>query len=109
METNQSYKIVNGFSYLSILFLPIIFPLIVWLLAGDRAEMRYHAIRAFWLHLIPTLLTMISVILIGSVGLFTGNAAHVGWLSIILIGVLAIVSFVLFIYNIVKAVQIFIS
>ncbi|KRL55380.1 hypothetical protein FC70_GL000976 [Paucilactobacillus oligofermentans DSM 15707 = LMG 22743] len=50
-----------------------------------------------------------AVISLGTVGLFTNNVAHVGWMSIILVGILAIVSFVLFIYNIVKAVKIFIS
>ena len=109
METNQANKIVNGFSYLSILFLPIIFPIIVWLLAGDRKEMRYHAVHALWLHVIPVILSIMAVITLGTVGLFTNNVAHVGWMSIILVGILAIVSFVLFIYNIVISVKIFIS
>ncbi|MDE3840111.1 hypothetical protein C0966_12215 [Bacillus methanolicus] len=49
METN---KILSSLSYFSVLFAGILFPLIVWLAAEDE-EVKGHAKKAFFSHLIP--------------------------------------------------------
>ncbi|WP_262338673.1 hypothetical protein [Lactiplantibacillus plantarum] len=46
-------RVINALSYLSILFLPVLFPLIVWLLTSTNPEAHRVAGRAFWLHLLP--------------------------------------------------------
>ena len=49
-DNNLTDRIVNTLSYLSILFLPVIFPLIVWIIAksSDRPTIAKNARYAFW-------------------------------------------------------------
>ena len=46
-------KILAALSYFSVLFAPILFPIIVWIV-GD-AETKPHAKRALWTHIIPSI------------------------------------------------------
>lgn len=102
-------KIVNGFSYISILFAPILFPLIVWVLSGTNTDMKGHAQRALWLHILPVILTIVAFILVGSTGLLTNNAEHTGWVTVILFGIVALVDFGLFIYNLIVGLKIWLA
>ena len=105
----QNNKILSGFNYLSILFAPFIFPLIVWALTNKCTENHYHAGRALKLHLLPTLLTLIVFIVIGGVGALTNShGATVGTAMPLLI-VVAIVDVVLGIYNIYYGIKVMIG
>ena len=50
MQSSTTSRIVNFLSYLSILFLPVVFPLIVWIIARARDDpsIPKNARKAFW-------------------------------------------------------------
>ncbi|WP_425467100.1 DUF4870 domain-containing protein [Pseudalkalibacillus caeni] len=93
---NNGEKILAALCYFSVLFAPFLLPLIVYFVAGDK-EVSYHARKAFVSHLVP----FISILLV----VFFLFGQHVGWIigAFILFGVL---NFVIFIWNIVKGIQV---
>lgn len=93
-------KVVNALSYISIIFAPFLFPIIVWFLSRDDPEMHHHAGRAAWLHLIPIVLTIIALIASGVIGLTTNDSTITGGTSLLLLSLVAIVDLVLYVYNI---------
>lgn len=106
-------KVLDGLSYISILFAPFFFPLIVWLLTGKNTTSHYHAGRAFKLHLLPVVLTVLLAIIIGGFGLAFGNSdaamQSLGVGSLIFMGIVLIVDFALAIYNIYYGIKVFLS
>ena len=46
-EPSTSLKLMAALSYISYFFLPVIFPLIVWIVASNRPFVKKHAKRAF--------------------------------------------------------------
>ncbi|WP_137597561.1 DUF4870 domain-containing protein [Paucilactobacillus kaifaensis] len=109
MDYNARNKIINGLSYLSILFLPVIFPLIVWIVGGNQADIRHHASRAFWTQLIPAILAIILIVIGAVYGFITNNIQSTSWLFIGMLAIVGLISVGLFLYNIVKAIQVFID
>ena len=109
-DNNLTDRIVNTLSYLSILFLPVIFPLIVWIIAksSDRPTIAKNARYAFWSQLLP-LLYVIGATLFFSV--FSLNPAnfHGGALFGILLTFALLLALLLFIYNIAMAVKMLIG
>ena len=105
-DNNLTDRIVNTLSYLSILFLPVIFPLIVWIIAksSGRPTIAKNARYAFWSQIFP-LLYVIGAILVFSV--FSLNPAnfHGGALFGILLTFALLLALLLFIYNISMAVK----
>ena len=99
-DNNLTDRIVNTLSYLSILFLPVIFPLIVWIIAksSDRPTIAKNARYAFWSQIFP-LLYVIGAILVFSV--FSLNPAnfHGGALFGILLTFALLLALLIFIYN----------
>ncbi|KRN50006.1 hypothetical protein IV84_GL001328 [Pediococcus damnosus] len=102
-------KLLSSLSYLSILFLPVLFPLIVWLLTANRPETHRNALHALLLHILPTLLILTFIVLAGVHGLITKNAQSTGWFIIILIGLGAIIVLALTIYSIYKGIKILVD
>ena len=109
MENSTRNKIINGLSYLSILFLPVIFPLIVWIVAGKQADIRHHAVRAFWTQLIPVILGIGQLVIGATYGFITNDLQSTSWLFIGMLAIVVLISVILFLYNIVKAIQVFIA
>ncbi|WP_432774830.1 DUF4870 domain-containing protein [Limosilactobacillus reuteri] len=109
-DNNLTDRIVNALSYLSILFLPVIFPLIVWIIAksSDRPTIAKNARYAFWSQIFP-LLYVIGAILVFSV--FSLNPAnfHGDALFGILLTFALLLALLLFIYNIAMAVKMLIG
>ena len=54
---NNNADIVSGLSYLSIFFLPIIFPIITWIAGRKNKEVVSNSKMALLLHIIPVALT----------------------------------------------------
>lgn len=107
MESNNiSTRIVNALSYLSILFLPVIFPLIVWIIAraSDDPSITKNARKAFWSQLFP-LLYIIFAILAISLSSFSSFITHTGALVGVLLSFALLFALLLFIYNIAMAVK----
>ncbi|GAA3622281.1 DUF4870 domain-containing protein [Secundilactobacillus similis] len=93
-------KVVNALSYISIIFAPFLFPIIVWFLSRDDPDMHHHAGRAAWLHLIPIVLTVIVLIISGVVGVATNDSVSTGGTAFFLLLLAGIVDLVLYVYNI---------
>lgn len=55
--TNER-KILRGLSYISVIFAPILFPILVWIFTPQGSVTRDTAKHALWLHIIPTLLSI---------------------------------------------------
>lgn len=109
-DNNLTDRIVNTLSYLSILFLPVIFPLIVWIIAksSDRPTIAKNALLCILESNFP-LLYVIGAILVFSV--FSLNPAnfHGGALFGILLTFALLLALLLFIYNIAMAVKMLIG
>lgn len=107
MDTN---KILRSGSYLSVIFAPIIIPIVVWILSSDKQVIK-DAKHALWLHLIPA---MAGILIIGLIGLAYGmfDGGHGGTLTgiivVLLVILLAAVLLGMYIYNIVVGLRILI-
>lgn len=112
MDTEN--KFLSSLSYLSIFFLPIIFPVVVIALTSNINHPAAHrnAITAFWLHLVSFLLVPLAFgIGVGATvhgvtasGLPVGSIIAFGFVGLIGIALLA-----LFIYNIYRGVKIWVE
>lgn len=109
MPSSTNEKILCCLSYLSILFLPVIFPLIVWIVATNHGDaVTYHAKRAFWSQVFPAIYVFASLIIYLVAGA-TGMAAirnAGGWLFGILLVLALLISLLLYIYNLAMAVRV---
>ena len=74
-EPSTSLKLMAALSYISYFFLPVIFPLIVWIVASDRPFVKKHAKRAFWSQLLPAICALVFLIVI-SVNYFVGMVKY---------------------------------
>ncbi|ERL66020.1 DUF4870 domain-containing protein [Schleiferilactobacillus shenzhenensis] len=104
----EEHKIVNGLSYLSIIFAPILFPLIVWVVADNGSDMVATAKRALLLHLIPTALTIVLAIFFIPVAITGGNMAT-SIVGIVLVAAAFAIDLAMVVYNIVLGVKILIA
>ncbi|MFE6139470.1 DUF4870 domain-containing protein [Bacillus sp. NPDC057893] len=98
-------RLLAAFSYWSVLFAPILFPIIV-LIIGEP-ETKKHAKRALWTHIIPSIATFIALIVLGIMG--TGSQepdVTLGIGAIIAVCICSIISLYFFIWNIVKGIKV---
>lgn len=112
-------RIIAALAYISILFMPVIFPLIVWIIGSANRFVKHHAKRAFWSQLIPALVALILFTILGAIGTTGGQVSlgnsvgHVflsmGWLAVTLCAVTLLVALASYIYNIAMAVKIFVE
>lgn len=108
-EPSTSLKLMAALSYISYFFLPVIFPLIVWIVASDRPFVKKHAKRAFWSQLFPVIWVLALAIVIGLVGAFSSSSISWGWLSITLIAITCVIALISLIYNVVYAIRVLIN
>lgn len=110
MDNNSlTNRIVNTLSYISILFLPVIFPLIVWIVAGpDHPNIKHHAKQAFWSQIFP-LIYGIFAILVLSLSAWNSALPHLGVLGGILLTFALLLALLLYIYNIAMAIKMLIG
>ncbi|MCY9530295.1 DUF4870 domain-containing protein [Paenibacillus alvei] len=98
-------KVISALSYWSVLFAPILFPVLAWIV-GDSVT-RSHAKRALWTHLIPSIAVIIAVMLFGLIGVSVrdiGVAWGIG--AIIAFCVCGVISVYYFVWNIIKGIQV---
>lgn len=105
-ETSTSLKLMAALSYISYFFLPVIFPLIVWIVASDRPFVKKHAKRAFWSQLFPVIWVLVLAIVIGLYGAFNTYSISWGWMSITLIAVTCVIVLTSLIYNVACAIRV---
>lgn len=100
MDNKLGQRIVSALSYFSIFFLPVVFPLIVWIIAKYQGfeEVRKNAVKAFWSQIFPVLYIIAVFVVIGAANM--QNLAHLGGLFSILAAFALLLTLVLLIYNI---------
>lgn len=108
-EPNTTQKLLAALSYISYFFLPIIFPLVVWIVGADRAFIKSHAKRAFWSQLIPVIFILVLLLAIGITGSFNPSSISWGWMTIALVAIVGIVTLISLIYNLVNAVRVLVD
>ncbi|PGB02018.1 DUF4870 domain-containing protein [Bacillus toyonensis] len=87
-------KILAALSYWSVLFTPILFPIIVWIMGNT--ETQTHAKQALWTHIIPSITACIGVVVI----------LILGTKGFIIAGICGIISLYCLIWNIVKGIKV---
>ncbi|MBO1581950.1 DUF4870 domain-containing protein [Bacillus sp. XF8] len=98
-------KLLSAFSYWSVFFAPILFPIIVWIIGED--ETKSHAKRALWTHIIPSIAAFVGMIVVGIMGLGSNQPdVTLGIGAIITLCICGIISLYFFIWNIVKGIQV---
>lgn len=98
-------KLLSAFSYWSVLFAPIFFPVIVWIF-GD-SETKNHAKNALWTHIIPSITTFIALTVLGIMGVGSSEPdVTLGIGAIIAVCICSIISLYFFIWNIVKGIKV---
>lgn len=107
--TTFSQKLLCFLSYISILFLPVILPLIIWIVANNSdATVASHAKRAFISQLFPAIYLIVVALIYMVMGL-SGMAVirqAGGWLAGLLLVLALLISLVLYIYNLAMAVRV---
>ena len=100
MDNIFGQRIVSALAYFSIFFLPVIFPLIVWIIAKYQGfnEVRKNAVKAFWSQIFPLLYMIAIFVIIGAANM--QNLAHLGGLFSILAAFALLLALVLLIYNV---------
>lgn len=104
----SSNKLVSGLCYLSILFAPILFPLIVWIVSTEE-EVTSNAKKALWLHVLPFLLTIVGLFVLFFFGIATTSEEFLTGTALMIVILIGIFDFFLFFWNIVKSIKIFLS
>ncbi|MBD7894811.1 DUF4870 domain-containing protein [Limosilactobacillus sp. Sa3CUN2] len=101
-----SKRIIGALSYLSILFLPVIFPLIVWIVAGpENPWVKKQAKVAFWTQIFPLIYIIFSLLFI-SVAAWHSMVVNLGAFSGVLLTFALLIALILYIYNIAMAVKV---
>lgn len=95
---------LNGLSYISILFAPIIFPIVVWIVSKDKI-VEYHAKRALLLHLVPGISGFVMVSGLTSAGLLYNNQTSFSGIILVTIAIFLIINLVIMILVIVFGVK----
>lgn len=106
--TNE-HKVLRGLSYISVIFAPILFPILVWIFTPQVSVTRDTAKHALWLHIIPTLLSIFIFMIIGGVGFFTNSINATSAVSLILLLVAMVVDIGMVVYNIYTGIKIITS
>lgn len=98
-------KILSSLSYFSLFFAPFLFPLIVYFLTEH--ETKRHAKRAFISHIIPLVLIVLAMIIIIIVDV---NSVETSPIFLILwMIVTAIITLVMYIWNIIQGIKVLIN
>lgn len=111
-NNNLSERLINALSYLSILFLPVVFPLIVWIVAknsdGAAPSIVKNARYAFWSQIFPALYVLAAILVFSVLSIDIAHA-HTGALFGILLTFALLIALLLFVFNIAMAVKMIIG
>ena len=100
METK---KIISSLCYFSVLFVGGVFPLVVYF-ASEELEIKTHAKRAFFSHIVP-LITIPIAVLAAYFGI-TGNESALIYIIIPAVLICALLTFSVLIWNIVQGIKV---
>ena len=110
---NQSTtsRVLSGLAYLSILFLPVIFPLIIWIVDRQDSYVKHHAKAAFWSQIFPAiyvLVTLLIFFIMGASGVEQIRSAG-GWIFATLTVFALLIALLLYIYNLAMGISVLIK
>lgn len=108
-ESNTTQKLLAALSYISYFFLPIIFPLIVWIVGVDHPFIKKNAKRAFWSQLLPIILGLVCLLVIGISGSFNYSNISWGWMTVTLVAIVCLVALASLIYNVASAIRVLVD
>ncbi|SMG18924.1 DUF4870 domain-containing protein [Paenibacillus aquistagni] len=97
-------QVLSSLCYFSIFFAPFLFPLLIWLIADN--EVKDHAKKALWSHIVPTIVLIIGMITSFSVGIGSESAVWVSILLVVTYGLFILIWLYYFIWNIVKGLRV---
>lgn len=101
----NDHRLLRALSYISVLFAPIIFPLIVWMVSDAGSETQADAKNALLLHIIPGIVAFGGMIMIGITG-FTSNSVPITTgVTIPIMIVIVVVDLGLVVYNLYKGIK----
>ncbi|PEB54074.1 DUF4870 domain-containing protein [Bacillus pseudomycoides] len=100
----KANNILSSLSYFSIFFAPFLLPIIIYFVAEE--EVKYHAKKALWTHLIPFVTLIIGLAISGAVGFSTLGENALGIAVIGTFVIAFILSIYYFIWNIVKGIRV---
>lgn len=104
-------RVLSCLAYLSILFLPVLFPLIVWIVDRQDQYVARHARAAFWSQLFPALYVLVALLtftILGAAGVEQIRQSG-GWIFGILTVIALLLALVLYIYNIAMGISVLIK
>lgn len=110
-EPSTTSRILSCLSYLSILFLPVLFPLIVWIVDRQDHYVNHHAKMAFWSQLFPAIyvsVCLLAFFILGASGMYHARAVG-GWMLGIFLSLALLISIILYIYNIAMGISVLIK
>lgn len=110
-QPSTTSRVLSGLSYLSILFLPVLLPLIVWAMDRQDHYVRHHAKVAFWTQIFPAIYVLVALLIffiMGASGVEQIRAAG-GWILGILTTFALLAALILYIYNIAMGISVLIK
>ncbi|AJS57875.1 DUF4870 domain-containing protein [Paenibacillus sp. IHBB 10380] len=96
-------KILSSLCYFSIFFTPFLFPLIVFFVAEE--DVKYHAKKALWTHLIPYAALIAGLVASGVIGLSTQTETAMVMGIIVAYIIFAVIGVYFFVWNILKGIK----
>lgn len=91
-----SDKFLSSLCYFSVFFAPFLFPIMVWILTKD--EVRYHAGKALWTHIVPYICIASGLITIA----FTGTSP----MTFSIIAVFTVIGIFYFLLNFIRGISV---
>ncbi|WP_143461574.1 hypothetical protein [Levilactobacillus enshiensis] len=107
------HRVINGLNYLSVIFMPVGFPLLVLITSAFTPlapDIRRSARHALFLQLLPFISFIVFMLSLGGLSIFTSVDSRllVGG-SFLVTALLILISIGLYLYNIYRAIRIFAS
>ncbi|MFP5162965.1 DUF4870 domain-containing protein [Staphylococcus equorum] len=104
-NSTQSERLLSALSYFSVFFAPLIFPIVIWVLADKPVSI--HAKKSLLYHILPYILIVIGSAILGYSGMVSSTAVSV---ILLLIGFIALIGAIYFIiYNLYCGIKILIN
>lgn len=95
-------RVLSSLCYFSIFFAPFLFPIIVYFLS--QGDVKYHAKKSLWTHLIPYIIFAIGIAGSGLLGINGWN--HSGPVLVATYVISLIIGIYFFVWNIVKGIKV---
>ncbi len=98
-------RVLAALCYFSFFFLGLIFPAIIYFVAGDDYELKGHAKRAFISHLLPFIIGIILFFVFLTqliLSLETMMAPNIAIMAMVLFG---LISFIVMIWNVIQGIK----